>query len=75
MYKTYTEFPRAGWWDASSCQAAPGSPSLASAVDGDWTQECTGQDLDQDRTQDNKQGPPQKLATDEESENLVIPQL
>jgi len=48
------------------CQAAPGSPSLASAVDRNWTQECTDGNLNKDRRQDNKQGPLQKLAMDEE---------
>jgi len=53
----------------------PGSPRLALAVDGNWTQECTDQDLDQDCRQDNEQGPLQKLATDKESKTLVIPKL
>jgi len=75
MYKTYTEFPGAGCrHPASSCRAAPGTPGLASAADRDWTQGCTRQDLDQNRRQNNEQGPLQKAAMDEESETLVIPQ-
>jgi len=50
---------------------ALGSPKLASAVDGNWTQECT----DQDRRQDNEQGPLQKPAVDEGNKTLMIPQL
>jgi len=60
---------------ASSCRAAPGSPGLALAADGNWTQEFTDQDLDQGRRQDNDQGPLQQAAMDEESKTLVIPQL
>jgi len=60
---------------ASSCQAAPGSPGLDSAADGNWAQEYTDWDLDQDRRQKKEQGPLQKQAMDEESETLVIPQL
>jgi len=63
------------WRPTSSCQAAPGSPGLASAADGNWDQECTDRDLDQDHRQDKKQGPLQKPATDEESKTLMIPQL
>jgi len=40
-----------------------------------WTRERMDQNLDQDRRQDNEQGPLQKLAMDEESELLVIPHL
>jgi len=56
-------------------QAAPGSPGLASAAGRNWTQECTDRNLDQDRRQNNEQGPLQRFAMDEESETLVIPQL
>jgi len=66
---------RGRWCPTSSCQAAPGSPGQASAVDGNWTQECTGRNLDQDRRQDKEQGPLQKAAMGEESETLVIYQL
>jgi len=41
------------WRPTSSCQAAPGCPGLASAVDRNWTQECTDRKLDQDRRQNN----------------------
>jgi len=61
------------WSPASSCQAVPGSPRLVSAVDGNWTQECIDWNLDQDSRRDNE--PLQKLAMNEESETLVIPQL
>jgi len=63
------------WCPTSSCQAAPGSPGLDSALGGNWTQECTDGNLDQDHRQSNEQGPLQKVAMDEESETLVIPQL
>jgi len=62
------------WGPTSSCQAAPGSPRLDSAVDRNWTQECTDRNLDQDYRQHNKL-PFQKAAMDEESETLMIPQL
>jgi len=55
--------------------AAPDSPGLALAAGRNWTQEHMDRNLDQDRGQDNKQGPLQKQAMDEESESLVIPQL
>jgi len=51
------------WCPTSSCQAAPGSPGLDSAVDGN----CTHRSLDQ--------GPLQKASMNEESETLVMPQL
>ena len=73
MYKTNTEFPRVGCRDASSCRAAPGSPRLASAVDGNWTQECTDQHLDQDCRQDKEQGPLQKPTMDEEERDPCDP--
>jgi len=60
---------------ASSCQAAPGNPGLALAVDRNWTLECTDWNLDQDCRQNNQQRPLQKPAMGEESETLVIPQL
>jgi len=63
------------WRPSSSCQAAPGSPGLASAAGRNWTQERTDQDLYQDCRQDNEQGPLQKAAMDEDSETLAIPQL
>jgi len=63
------------WCPASSCRAAPGSPGLHSAAGRNWTQECMDWNLDQDRRQHNEQGPLQKLAMDEESETLMIPQL
>jgi len=55
------------------CQAAPGSPGLDPAADGNWIQECTDRNLDQDRRQNSEQGPLQKVAMDEESETLMIP--
>jgi len=76
--KLTLSFPELGagcWRPTSSCQAAPGSPGLASAAGRNWTQECTDLSLDQDRRQNNEQGPFQKAAMDEESETLVIPQL
>jgi len=76
--KPILSFPQLGagcWHPASSCQAAPGSPGLASAVDRIWTQECMDWNLDQERRQNNEQGPLQKLGMDEESESLVILQL
>jgi len=63
------------WHPTSSCQAAPGSPGLASAAGRNWTQGCTDWDPDQDFRQNNKQGPLQQAAMDEESKSLVIPQL
>ena len=71
-------FPELGaglWCPTNSCQEAAGSPGLASAVDRNWTQECTDQNPDQDHRQDSEQGPLQKAAMDEESETLVVPQL
>jgi len=56
------------WLPASSCQAAPESPTVASAVDGNWTQKYT----DQDHRQVNEQGPIQKPAMDKDSKTLVI---
>jgi len=53
----------------------PGSPGLDSEVDGNWNQEGTVWNLDQDHKQDNKQGHLQKPTVDEESKTLVIPQL
>jgi len=58
---------------ASSCQAAPGSPGLASGVGRNWTQECTDWNLDQNNRQDKEQGLLQKAAMDEENKTLVIP--
>jgi len=52
---------------------APGSPRLDSAVDRNRTEELTERNLD--CRQENKQGPLQKPALDEESETLVIPQV
>ena len=54
------------WRSTSSCQAAQEDPGLASAADRNWPQEGTDQNLDQDqdRRQDNEQGPLQKLAMD-----------
>jgi len=63
------------WCPATSCQAAPGNPGLASAVGRSWTQEYMDWNLDQVRRQDSEQGLLQKVAMDEESETLVIPQL
>jgi len=63
------------WRPSNSCQAAPGSPRLASAADRNWTQECTVWNLDQDRRQHNKQGALQNPATDQKSKTLVMPQL
>jgi len=76
--KPTLSFPELGdrrWRPSSSCQAAPGSPGLASAADRNWTQERTDRDPDQDCRQDNEQGPLQKVAMDEERETLMIPQL
>jgi len=56
-------------------QAAPGSPGLDSAADGNWTQGCMDWNLDQDCRQDNEQGPLQKPAMDEDSKTLMMPQL
>jgi len=64
-----------GWRPTSSCQTAPGSLELDLAVDGNWTQECTDWNLDQDSRQDKEQGPLQKLTMDEENKTLVIPQF
>jgi len=73
------EFPRiacpGSWRPANSCQATPGSPGLDSAVDGNWTQECTDWNLDQDCRQDKEQGLLQKPAMDEERKALMIPRL
>jgi len=55
--------------------AAPGSPGLGPVIDGNWTQECTDCNLDQDRRQDKEQGPLRKPALNKESETLMIPQL
>ena len=63
------------WRPASSCQAAPGSPGLASAAGRNWTQECRDHSLDQDSRQNNEQGPLQKSAMDKQSKILMIPQL
>jgi len=63
------------WHPASSCQAAPGRPGLASAAGRDWTQEGTDWNPDQDHTQDKEEGHLWKPAMDKESETLVIPQL
>jgi len=56
------------WRPASSCRAAPGSPRMVSAVDGNWTQECTDQNVHQDGRQDKEQSPLQQLAMDKERE-------
>jgi len=72
---SFLELGAGCWSPTSSCQAAPGNPGLASAVDGNWTRQCTGQDLDQDCKQDKEQGPLQKPSMDEKSETFVIPQL
>jgi len=48
---------------------------MASAVDRSWTQEYMDWNLDQERRQNNEQGPLQKLGMDEESESLIILQL
>jgi len=53
----------------------PQNPRLALAVERNWAQERMDQNLDQDRRQDNEQGPLQKAAMDEESETFMIPQL
>jgi len=78
----YTEpilsFPELGagcWHPASSFWAAPGSPGLDSTVGRNWTQGCMDRNLDQDCRLDKEQGTLQKVAMDEESETLVIPQL
>jgi len=63
------------WHPTSSCQAAPGSPRLASAVDKNWIQECMDGNLDQDHRQNNEKGPLHKPAIDEESETLMIPKF
>jgi len=63
------------WCPARSCQAAPGSPGPESAVNRNWTQECTDQNLNEDLRQNNKQGSLQKPGMDNESETLVILQL
>jgi len=60
---------------ASSCRAAPGSPGLDSTAGRNWTQECTDWNWDQDCRQGSEPGPFQKLAMDEESKTLMIPQL
>jgi len=70
---SFRELGAGRWHPASSCWAAPGSPGLALAAIGrNWTQECTDQNLEQDRRKDNEQGPLQKTAMDKESENLAI---
>ena len=76
--KPILSFPELGagcWRPASSCQAAPGSPGLRSAVGRNWTEGHRDQNLDEDHRQDNEQGPLQKAAMDKESKTLVIPQL
>jgi len=72
---SFPEFGAGCWHPTSSCQAAPGSPRLDSAVNGNWTQECTHRSLNQDRRQDKEQGPLQKAAMEEKSKTLVIPHL
>jgi len=72
---SFPELDAGHWRPTSSCQAAPGSPGMASAADGNWAQGHTDQDLDQDHRQDNEQGPLQKAAIDKVSETLVVPQL
>jgi len=72
---SFLELGAGCWRPTSSCQAAPDSPKLDLAADRNWTQECTDQNLDEDCRQDNKKGPLQKAAMDEESEILVFPQL
>ena len=52
------------WHPTSSCQAALGNPRLASAAGRNWTQGWTEQGLDQERRQNNKQGPLQQEAMD-----------
>jgi len=69
---SFLELSAGHWCPTSSCQATPGSPRLASAVDGNWTQECMDGDLVQDCRQNDEQGLLQKPAVDEESETLVI---
>ena len=70
----YLGAPRAGIVPAAAKQA-PESPGLDSAVDRNWTWGCRDRNMDQECTQDNKQGPLQNPAMDEEGETLVIPQL
>jgi len=68
-------FPGAGCWGAGTLPAdarqVPGGPGLASAVDRNWTEECTDWNLDQDLRQDKEQGPLQKLVVDKESKILM----
>ena len=63
------------WRPSSSCQTGLGSPGLASAVDRNWTLECTDRNLDQDPGQDSKQGPLQEPDMGKDSETLLITQL
>jgi len=60
---------------APASRQAQGNPGLDSPAGGDWTQERTDRNLDQERRQEKGQGPLQKPAMDEESKALVIPQL
>jgi len=76
--KPTLSFPELGagcWHPTSSCRAAPGTPRLASATDRNWTQEHMDLNLDQDRRQNNEQGPLHKPVMDKESETLVILQV
>jgi len=67
---------RAGSGALASHPRLPGSTRKSRtgfAADGNWTQECTDRNPDQDRRQDKEQSPIQQAARDEECETLVIP--
>jgi len=56
----------------AAARQTSGSLGLDSALDGNWIQECTDWNLDQDHRQDKEQGALQKSAMDEESETLMV---
>jgi len=58
-----------------AARQASRSPGLDSEVEGKQIQEYTDWNLDEDHRQENEPGRLHKLAMDEESETLMIPQL
>jgi len=59
----------------AAAEHTPRTPGLDSAVEDNWIQEFMDQNLDQDHSQNKEQVPLQKLAVNEESKTLVIPQI